>query len=89
MELNPPRKWPYGAPAILWLLGFFILMAFAGREKLSWMMGAVSAGYLLLLPAYFLAALLYNFFLRPRKKRDWEARFMCQKCGFVLNVNSD
>lgn len=84
MAVSPPRKLPYAAPAILWLLGFFILMSFAARGKLSWMMGVLSVGYLLILPAYLLAALLYNFFLRPKKKRDWEARFMCQKCGFLL-----
>jgi hypothetical protein len=48
-------------------------------------MGALSMGYALLLPVYLLVALFYNFFLRTKKKRDWEARFMCQKCGFVWN----
>jgi hypothetical protein len=27
----PPRKAPYIAPVALWLMGFFIVMAFAGR----------------------------------------------------------
>jgi hypothetical protein len=81
----PPRKAPYVAPVVLWLMGFFIVMAFAGRGKLSLMMGVLAVGYLLLLPGYLLAALFYNFFLLPKKKRDWETRFMCQKCGFVCN----
>lgn len=79
---SPPRKAPYIVPVVLWLIGFFIVMAFAGRGKLSWMMGALSVGYLLLLPAYLLAALLYNFFLRPKKFKDWNEEFICQRCGF-------
>jgi hypothetical protein len=39
--LVPPRKTPYVAPVILWVMGFFIVMAFAGRGKLSWMMGVL------------------------------------------------
>jgi hypothetical protein len=54
--LAPPTKAPYTAPVILWLIGLFIVMAFAGRGKLSWMMGAISAAYFLLLPAYLLAS---------------------------------
>jgi hypothetical protein len=81
----PPRKAPYVAPLALWLMGFFIVMAFAGRGRLSWMMGALSVGYLLMLPTYLLAALFYNFFLRPTKKTEWEGKFRCQRCGFVCN----
>ena len=65
----PPRKAPYVAPVVLWLIGFFIVMAFAGRGKLSWTMGALSVGYPFILPAYLLAALLYNFFVRPKSTR--------------------
>lgn len=83
---SPPRRLPYAAPMILWLLGFFILMSFAGREKLSWMMGALSVCYLLILPAYVLAALLYNFFFRPKKYRDWNEEFICQRCGFHSTI---
>jgi hypothetical protein len=79
--LSPPRKLPYAAPVILWLLGFFILMSFVGREKLSWIRGALSVGYLLQLPAYILAALFYNFFVRPKKHKDWNEKFICQRCG--------
>jgi hypothetical protein len=84
--VRPPGKLPYTSPIILWLVGFFILMAFVGRGKLSWWMAMVSLGYVLLLPAYLLAALFYNFFLRPRKYRMWERKLMCQKCGFIFNV---
>jgi hypothetical protein len=31
--VRPPAKFPYAAPVILWLLGFFLLMAFVGRES--------------------------------------------------------
>jgi len=84
--LAPPRKAPYAAPVILWLMGFFIVMAFAGRGKLSWVMGALSVGYLLILPAYFLAALLYNFFVRPKKYKGWNEEFICQQCGFRSRI---
>jgi hypothetical protein len=82
----PPRKAPYVAPVVLWLIGFFIVMAFAGRGKLSWMMGALSVGYLLVLPAYLLAALLYNFFPRPAKYKAWNEEFICQRCGFRSRI---
>jgi hypothetical protein len=38
----PPRKMAFAVPVVLWLLGFFILMAFDARGKLSWIMGALS-----------------------------------------------
>jgi hypothetical protein len=31
--VGPPKKLPFAAPMILWLLGFFVVMAFAGREN--------------------------------------------------------
>jgi hypothetical protein len=83
---SPPGKAPYIAPIILWLLGFFIVTAFAVREKLSWMMGALSVGYLLILPAYLLAALIYNHFLRPKKYKDWNEEFICQRCGIHSRI---
>src|SRR4029077_15953168 len=46
---NPPRKAPYVAPIILWLVGFFILMSFDARAKLSWEMAALSVAYILAL----------------------------------------
>jgi hypothetical protein len=73
-------------PAILWLIGFFILAAFLGREKLSWWEAMVSLGYVLVLPAYLLLALFYNCFLRPKKYRTWERQLMCQKCGFIFDA---
>jgi hypothetical protein len=83
-RIRPPKEMLYAAPAIAWLLGFFILMAFDGRGKLSWLMGALSVAYVFLLPAYLLAALFYNFFVRPKKYRSWAEQFMCQRCGTVL-----
>ena len=82
--VGPPRKAPYLAPVVLWLMDFFIVMAFAGRGKLSWMMGALTMGYVLMLPVYLLVALFYNFFVRPKKKTKWEGKFLCQRCGYVL-----
>jgi hypothetical protein len=79
--LRPPRKAPYLAPAIFWVIGLFIVMAFAGREKLSWARGALAVSHLLALPTYLLAALVHNFFVRPKKYKDWNEEFICQRCG--------
>jgi hypothetical protein len=84
--VDPPRKMPYVVLAILWLLGFFILMAFDGRGKLSWLMRIISATYILIIPVYFLAALFYNWFVRPKKHKDWERKFMCQRCGALIEA---
>jgi hypothetical protein len=79
--VGPPRRLPVASPIVLWLLGFFILMAFDGRGKLSWVMGMLSLAYLFLLPAYLLGSLFYNFFVRPAKHLRWKEKFMCQRCG--------
>jgi hypothetical protein len=72
---------PYVGPVILWLVGFFPIMAFVGSGKLSVLTGLVSVGYISLLPTFLLGALFYNFVVRPKKYRKWEATFMCQRCG--------
>jgi len=82
----PPMKLPYASPTILWVVAFFILMALFGRGRLSTLMALVSLGYIFALPAYFLGALLYNFILRRRKYKKWEAQFLCQRCGTVLEA---
>jgi hypothetical protein len=64
--VDPPAKFPYATPAILWLVGFFPLMAFIGREKLSFAMGLVSVAYILLLPALVVSAFVYNLFVYPK-----------------------
>jgi len=82
---GPPKKLPYAAPAILWLLGLFILMAFDGRGKPSWLTGMISAVYVLAIPAYFLVALFHNLLVRPKKHKDWERKSMCQRCGALIS----
>lgn len=77
----PPGKLPYLTPAIVWLAGFFVVMAFAGRGRLSWMAGFLAVAYILMLPAYLLAGLLYNYVLRSKKYRSWEGALLCQRCG--------
>ena len=86
--VSPPGKLPYAAPVILSILGFFILMSFAGRGKLSWMMGALSVGYLLALPGWFVAALFYNFLIHPKRYREWNEQFICQRCGIIVADSS-
>jgi hypothetical protein len=85
--VRPPAKFPYATPAILWLVGFFPLMAFVGRGKLSFVMGLVSVAYLLLLPALIALALVYNLFVYPKTYRAWEGTFMCQRCGALINTH--
>lgn len=84
--VGPPGKFPYIAPTILWILGFFVVMAFAGRGRLSTLMAIVSMVYLFLLPAYLLGALFSNLFLRAKKLRTWERKFMCQRCGNTSEI---
>jgi hypothetical protein len=81
---GPPRKAPYVALVILWLMGFFIVMAFAGRGKLSEAMAIFSVAYLLLLPLILVGTLAYNLFVYPRKCRRWESKFLCQHCGSLI-----
>ena len=83
-SVNPPQKLPYVAPIILWLIGFFILMSFNAQGKLSWVMAVLSVVYFLLLPACLLGSLVYNLFVRPKKVRQWQQKFMCQRCGAVV-----
>jgi hypothetical protein len=84
--VRPPAKFPYVAPAILWLVGFFPLMALAGRGKLSFAMGLLSVGYVLLLPALLVSAFVYNSFVYPKKHKAWDSTFMCQRCGALINT---
>jgi hypothetical protein len=86
MMVRPPTKFPYAVPAILWLVGFFPLVAFVGRVKLSFAMGLVSVAYLLLLPTLVVSAFVYNSFVYPQKYRAWEGMFMCQRCGAFINT---
>jgi predicted RNA-binding Zn-ribbon protein involved in translation (DUF1610 family) len=86
--VGPPIRIPYVSSAIVWLVGFFPVMAFAGRGKLSTLMEIVSVAYLLLLPSHLLAALSYNLIVRPKKCRSWEATFMCQYCGALIEPHS-
>jgi len=82
--LNPPRKLPYATPMIFWLAGFFPLMAFVGREKLSLATGLLGVAYILLLPTLPVGALVYNFFVYPKKYKRWEGMFLCQSCGALI-----
>jgi hypothetical protein len=81
---GPPAKMPYVGPTTLWLVGFFPIMAFVSRGKLSVLTGLVSVGYTFLLPAYLLGALFYNFVPCPKKYRKWHATFMYQRCGALI-----
>jgi hypothetical protein len=82
--VSPPRKLPYAAPIILWLVGFFPTMALVARAKLSPLTSLISVGYVLALPVYLLVALFYNCLVRPNKHRKWERKFMCQRCGALI-----
>ena len=84
--VSPPTKLPYAAPIILWLVGFFPTMAFVGRAKLSALTGLISVGYVLALPLYLLVALFYNSLVRPKKHKSWERKFMCQRCGALIEA---
>ncbi len=82
--LRPPRKFPYGLPIVLWLVGFFPFMAFISRGKLSWLLGLLAVTYLVLLPALPIGVFAYNFFVYPGKYARWDATFVCRRCGARL-----
>jgi hypothetical protein len=79
----PPRKGLYAGPTILWLMGFFVVMAFAGRGKLSTPMALFSVAYVLTLPTLLIGTFVYNFFVRPRKLRHWQHQSTYQSCGAI------
>jgi hypothetical protein len=83
---RPPGKLPYAAPTILWLVGFFMLMAYIGRGKLSGVMATISAAYVFLLPASLIWVFGYNLFVHPKKYRTWLGKFMCQRCGALVST---
>jgi hypothetical protein len=85
-KLAPPRKAPYLAPAVPWLLGFFVVMAFAGRGKLSPAMTAISFAYLVALPIWLVLAFFHNLLLHPRKFAKWRREFQCQQCGHHTSI---
>ena len=82
--LNPPRKLPCFGPIVLWLFGFFIMMSFDAQGKLSWAMAVLSVAFVLFLPVYLLASLIYNLFIRPKKFKQWQQKFVCQQCGAIV-----
>jgi hypothetical protein len=84
-RLAPPRKLTYITPIFLWLIGFFPVVAFTG-EKLRTVVALFLTAYVVLLPVYLLAAFSYNLFVRPRKLKAWENKFLCQRCGTITGV---
>ena len=87
--VEPPVRLPFARPAILWLFGLFAVAALDGRGKLSATMALISLAYLLLLPAYILAAVVYNLFALPRRYRSWENTFACRRCGRLIETHAD
>ena len=81
---SPPTKLSYSAPGLLWLVVFFPMMAIVVRAKLSALTTLISVFYVLALPVYLLAALSYNWFVHPMKRKNWERKFMCQRCGALI-----
>jgi hypothetical protein len=79
--VRPPTNAPYATPTVLWLIGSFILGSFTGCERLSWIIGTLLVGHPLLLSAYLLTALSYNFLVRPKKYQNWKEQLLCQRCG--------
>jgi hypothetical protein len=86
--VGPPRKVRYVVPVNLWLTGFFVVMAFAGRGKLSSVTGFLSTVYVLLFPGYIVAGLLHSFFIYSPKFLTWDQKFMCQRCGATIKETS-
>jgi hypothetical protein len=47
-------------------------------------LASATVAYLVLLPALPIGAFVCNFFVYPKKHRRWEGRFMCQRCGLLI-----
>ena len=60
------------------------MMAIVVRAKLSALTTLISVFYVLALPVYLLVALSYNWFVHPMKRKNWERKFMCQRCGALI-----
>jgi hypothetical protein len=84
--VGPPKKRPYAVPTILWLIGFCLLMALDGRGKISTAMAMFSSAYVFLLPALLIGTLVYNFFVYPKRRKNWEGKFLCQRCGALAET---
>src|ERR1700730_14097979 len=82
--VSPPTKLSYSAPGLLWLVVFFPMMAIVGRAKLSALTTLISVFYVLALPVYLLLVLSYNWLVHPKKRKNWERKFMCQRCGALV-----
>lgn len=87
MSVDPPKKGRYGVSVILWLVGFFIVMAFAGPGRISTGMAVCYLSYILLLPGMLIATLAYNLIVYPAKYRRWKSKFMCQDCGTIVETS--
>jgi hypothetical protein len=48
----------------------------------------ISVPYVLALPVYFFVALFYNWLVRPKKHKNWERKFMCQRCGALIEAHT-
>lgn len=86
--VGPPKKGRYIGPTILWFFGFFVVMAFVGRAKLSTPMAIVSVAYLFALPAFLIGTLACNLFVYPKKYRTWDRTYVCQRCGALAEVRA-
>jgi hypothetical protein len=89
MMLRPPTKGRYVTPTILWLLRFFLVIAFASRGTLTTPMAIASVTYLFLLPAGLVGIFVHNLYVYPRKFTNWERTFMCQRCGALAEVQAE
>jgi hypothetical protein len=87
-SVEPPSRLPCLQPMILWLVGFFIATALAPHGKLSWATSVFMALYLVLLPIYLVLSLLYNLLVHPKNYRRWEGKFLCLRCGAIVDPES-
>src|SRR5260370_10319238 len=62
---SPPRKGRSIPLAVLWLIGFFIVIASAGRRRISTTMALFSVSYVLLLPGLVIGMFVYHLAVSP------------------------
>lgn len=87
----PPQKRGYGRPILLTILLYILL-----RVLLDWLIGFRSLqkipGNEIVMQLLFWGPIIaivvmrfrYNHSTYPEKFRDWQNRFMCQRCGIIF-----
>lgn len=77
----PPSKWLLLKPLLYGIAGVFVF-PLVRVSRHVW--DALFIAYCALIALYLVGALIYNLFRYPEALKQWESRFMCQRCGAIF-----